>query len=98
MLYENLLILLGQIKKPKFIPKDILYSYDERRASKYNDIEKIKENPKEIETSFLISKIGILFSHLHNYFNLHVCPSLRRPVPSRPSVRPTFEFPIPAGV
>ena len=35
--------------------------------------------------------------HLHNYFNLHVCPSLRRR-PVRPSVRPTFEFPIPAGV
>ena len=47
MLYENLLILLGQIKKPKFIPKDILFSYDERRASKYNDIEKSCDNNRK---------------------------------------------------
>ena len=33
--------------------------------------------------------------HLHNYFNLHVCLSLRRR--RRPS-RPTFEFPIPSVV
>ena len=33
--------------------------------------------------------------NIHNYFNLHVCPSLRR---RRRPVRPTFEFPIPAVV
>ena len=34
-------------------------------------------------------------SNLHNYFNIHVCPSFRRR--RRPS-RHTFEFSIPAGV
>ena len=32
--------------------------------------------------------------HLHNYFNLHVCPSFRR----RRRRRPTFDFQIPAVV
>ena len=32
--------------------------------------------------------------YLHNYFNLHICPSLRRPssVPSRPVPLPSFQF------
>ena len=37
--------------------------------------------------------------YLHNYFNIHVCPSLRRPsssasssVPSRPVPLPSFQF------
>ena len=33
--------------------------------------------------------------YLHNYFNLHVCPSFRR---CRRRRRPTFKFPIPAVV
>ena len=32
--------------------------------------------------------------HLHNYFNLHVCPSIWW----RPRWRPTFDFPIAAVV
>ena len=36
-----------------------------------------------------------LLHHLHNYFNIHVCPSLRRPSvvrPSRPVPLPSFQF------
>ena len=34
---------------------------------------------------------GHLLRHnLHNYFNLHVCPSFRRPVPSRPVTLSSF--------
>ena len=36
--------------------------------------------------------------YLHNYFDIHICLSLRRPSASAASSRPTFEFPIPAGV
>ena len=39
-----------------------------------------------------MSKVRNEFFYLHNYFNLHICPSFRR----RPSSRHTFRFPIPA--
>ena len=50
----------------------------------------ISQNP--ILPSFPISR------YLHNYFNLHVCLSLRRRRRRPLSSRPTFEFPIPSVV
>ena len=43
-------------------------------------------------------KLGLQWpekANLHNYFNIHVCPSLRRPSsvrPSRPVPLPSFQF------
>ena len=74
---------------------------------------KLENNPPDVETlrQFVFFPLFgefeneslCMVSNLHNYFNIHVCLSLRRPSVRRPSVRrpasrPTFEFPIPAGV
>ena len=43
-------------------------------------------------------QLFLSWTNLHNYFDIHVCLSLRRPSVRRPASRPTFEFQIPAGV
>ena len=73
-----------------------------KNCKKDVDAAKKQWGAKEAEEAALTMEIAELKKaieegkiNLHNYFNLHVCPSLRR---RRRPVRPTFEFPIPAGV